>query len=92
MLHDWIRVSPTLVTYKFEEDDPGPNPHNHPAVYTAEKFGAQWLNNQWRFGLGLEKEIPNWTFSLWADYSKDFSAATPSFDVLYLRAGAQFRF
>ena len=94
MMHDWVRVSPSLVTYKFEDDNPGPlpDPHNHPARYTAEKFKAQWLSNQWKIGLGLEKDIPNWTFSLWADYSKDFSAATPAFDVLYLRAGAQFRF
>ncbi len=95
--HDWVHVSPTLITYKFEEDDPGgpspgPDPHDHDAEYTAEKFDAQWLNDQWRFGLGLEKDIPNWTFGLWADYSKDFSAATPSFDALYLRAGAQYRF
>ncbi len=95
--YNWVHISPTLVTYKFVEDDPGgpgPNPYpdEHDVKYTAEKFDAQWLTNQLRFGVGLEKDIPNWTFGLWADYSKDFSAATPSFDVLYLRAGAQYRF
>jgi hypothetical protein len=94
--HQWVRLSPTLITYKFEDQDPwgpggpgGPFPRNE---YTAEKFEAQWLSNQWRFGIGLEKDIPNWTFGLWADYSKDFTAANPSFDAMYLRAGAQYRF
>jgi hypothetical protein len=94
VVHEWVHVLPALITYKFEENDPmpGPGPHNRPPLYTLEKFKDQWLSNQWRFGLGLEKDIPNWTFSLWADYSKDFSAATPSFDALYFRAGTQFRF
>jgi hypothetical protein len=71
---------------------PGPNPHDHDPEYAVETFKSQWLSNQWKFGVGLEKDIPNWTFGLWADYSKDFSTATPGFDALYLRAGAQFRF
>jgi hypothetical protein len=82
-----------LVTYKFEEGQ-GPGPVGPPPKheYTAEKFGAQWLSKQWRLGVGLEKDARDWTFGLWADYSKDFSAVTPSFDALYLRAGAQYRF
>jgi len=66
----------------------GPAPRHE---YTAEKYEAQWLSNQWRLGIGLEKDLQNWTFGLWADYSKDFSVDTPSFDALYLRAGVQYR-
>ncbi|MBL7808716.1 MAG: hypothetical protein JNN28_12925, partial [Saprospiraceae bacterium] len=69
-----------------------PNPHPEEDRYTAEKFPGKWLSNRWRMGLGLEKELPNWTFGLWTDYSRDFSAATPSFNALYLRASAQYRF
>ncbi|HLP95904.1 MAG TPA: hypothetical protein VK168_17805 [Saprospiraceae bacterium] len=93
--HEWVHISPSLATYKFRDDDPGgpgPNPHPEEDRYTAEKFPAKWLSNKWRMGLGLEKELPNWTFGLWADYSKDLSAATPSFDALYVRASAQYRF
>lgn len=93
--HEWVHISPSLVTYKFQEDDPGgpgPNPHPEEDRYTAEKFPGKWLSNRWRMGLGLEKELPNWTFGLWTDYSRDFSAATPSFNALYLRASAQYRF
>lgn len=85
--HEWKRISPTLVTYKFEKMPNGPAPRHE---YTAEKYETQWLSNQWRFGIGLEKDLQNWTFGLWADYSKDFSVATPSFDALYLRAGVQY--
>lgn len=85
--HEWKRISPTLVTYKFEKTPNGPAPRHE---YTAEKYKTQWLSNQWRFGIGLEKDLQNWTFGLWADYSKDFSVATPSFDALYLRAGMQY--
>lgn len=93
--HHWVHTSPTLVIYKFEEEDPGgpgPNPHSHETRYTAESFDSQWINNQWRLGVGIEKELKNWTFGLSADYSKDFSASTPGFDAMYLRAGAQYRF
>lgn len=90
--HTWVRVAPTLVTFKFEKvNPPGPGePPRH--EYTAEKFDARWHQNQWRLGLGLEKSITDWTFVVSADYSKDFSVNTPSFDALYLRAGAQYRF
>lgn len=94
--HTWVRVSPTLVTYKFEDNDPGwpGGPGGAPPrhEYTAEKFDARWHQNQWRLGLGLEKSITDWTFVVSADYSRDFSVNTPSFDALYLRAGAQYRF
>ena len=95
--HQWVHGSSTSITYKFEKDDPGgpgpnPDPHEHESKYTAEQFDNQWLSNQWRFGIGLEKTLPNWTFGLWADYSKDFTASTPSFDAVYFRAGAQYRF
>ncbi|MBN8676747.1 MAG: hypothetical protein J0M29_00900 [Chitinophagales bacterium] len=95
LAHEWVHVSSSLVTYKFIDDDPGgpgPNPHPDEDRYTAEKFPAKWLSNKWRIGLGLEKELPNWTFGVWADYSKDLSAAAPSFDAMYLRASAQYRF
>jgi hypothetical protein len=95
--HTWVRVAPTLVTYKFEDNNPGGpggpgGPFPPKPAYTAEKFDAQWHQNQWRVGIGLERNITDWTFGLSADYSRDFSSATPHFDALYLRAGAQYRF
>jgi hypothetical protein len=92
LAHTWVRRSPSLVTFKFEEPDPAPNPGPPKPAYIAEKFDAKWINNQWRIGIGLERDIPNWTFSLWADYSKNMSAPQANFDALYLRAGAQYRF
>lgn len=97
LAHVWSHLPPSTITYKYEEDDPGgpgpgPGPHNHRPEYAIEKFDNQWISNQWRLGVGIEKDIPGWTFGLWADYSKNLSASTPAFDALYLRAGAQYRF
>lgn len=92
LAHTWVRRSPSLVTFKFEEPDPAPNPGPPKPTYLAEKFDTKWIDNQWRIGIGLEKDIPQWAFSLWAEYSKNMSAPQVNFDALYLRAGAQYRF
>lgn len=90
--HEWVHISPNLVTYQFEEDDPGMPQHHDEEKYTAEKFPAQWLSKQWHLGAGLEKEVSSWTFSAWAEYSKSFASTTPSYDALYLRLKAQYMF
>jgi hypothetical protein len=50
------------------------------------------LGDAWRLGAGLEHESPNWVVGLWADYSKNFTGGDPSFDMLLLRLGLQYRF
>lgn len=94
--HEWVRTASASVIFKYEEDHgpgPGPGPGPNPdEAFVVQKTGDQWLSNQWRFGIGLEKEMPHWTFGISADYSKNFSKATPAFDALYLRAGLQYKF
>jgi hypothetical protein len=83
------RVSPELITFKFEDNGPG-GPGG--PKYKVQKSESQILDNIWRFGAGLEHETPRWVFSLWADYSKNFAAADLTFDALMLKAGIQYTF
>lgn len=91
--YNWVRTAPTLVTYQFRKDEPqgGGGPMPKPE-YFAEKNEAHWQQDQWEFGVGLEKDLPRWTFGLWADYAKSLSPTTPAFDALYVRGGLQYRF
>lgn len=90
--YNLIRVSPTLVTYKFKDEfhQPGHDPDPDPE-YVAEKIDKQWIENQWRFGIGLEKTVNRWVFGINADYTKSFADTTPAFNTLYLRAGVQYQ-
>jgi hypothetical protein len=95
LAHEWVHTSPTRVVYQFKEEGMGGGPNGgppRPPKFAAENFDSQWLNNRWRLGLGLERETPRWVFSVSADYSKSLAATVPSFDALFVRAGAQHRF
>jgi hypothetical protein len=93
--HEWVRTSPTRIVYQFENENTGGGPHGgppRPPDFAAENFDSQWLSNRWRIGFGLERETPRWVFSVSADYAKSLAAVEPSFDALFVRAGAQYRF
>jgi len=90
--HSWTRVSPELLTLKYQKHGgagPGGGP---PPKYKVQKSDTQIVDNTWRFGAGLEKVTPNWVFGLWADYSKSLTTNDPSFDMLLFRAGVLYRF
>jgi len=87
-----LRVSPELITFKFEDQDPGGPGGSHPPKYLVEKTESKLIQNIWRFGAGLEHETRNWTFGLWADYSNNFAAADLTFDAIIIRAGLQYKF
>jgi hypothetical protein len=91
--HTWTRVSPELVSFRFEHPDPGGpgGPPPFPPKYKVQKSDVELLSNTWRLGIGLEHETPRWVAGLWADYSKNFSGSDPSFDMLLMRAGIQYR-
>lgn len=92
--HTWTRVSPELISFRFEHPDPGGpgGPPPFPPKYKVQKSDAELLSSTWRLGVGLEHETPRWVAGLWADYSKSFSGSNPSFDMLLIRAGIQYRF
>ncbi|GAB4486758.1 MAG: hypothetical protein OHK0019_00960 [Saprospiraceae bacterium] len=90
--HTWTHISSELISFTFEKPLHGPPHGGHDPEFIVEKTKPQTLDNTWRFGLGLERETPSWAFGLWADYSKSFAANAPSFDMLLLRAGIQYRF
>lgn len=86
------RISPELITYKFEHHSPGGPPGPPAPKYKVQKSDSEILENVWRFGAGLEHETPAWVFGIWADYSKNFAASDLTFDALTVRAGIQYRF
>ncbi len=94
--HTWVHIAPGLVSFKFEEPHggggPGPGPGHNDPEYVAQKFDGQTISNIWRFGAGLEHELPRWTLGLWADYSKNLGASESTFDALLLRGGVQYKF
>ncbi len=91
--YNWVRTAPTLITYQFKKEEPhGGGGGFQKPEYAAEKVAAQWQQNQWEIGLGLEKDLPRWTFGLWADFAKSLSPTTPSFDALYVSGGVKYRF
>lgn len=90
--YTWARVSPELLTLKYQKPDwPGGPPGPPPPTYKVQESETQIVGDTWRFGIGFERETPHLVFGLWADYSKSFAANDPSFDMLLLRAGIQYR-
>jgi hypothetical protein len=87
--HSWTRVSPEILTLKYQKHGGGGWP---PPRYKVQKSDAQIVDNTWRFGAGLERVTPNWVFGIWADYSKSLTANDPSFDMLLFRGGVLYRF
>lgn len=87
-----LRVSPELITFKFEDQDPGGPGGAHPPKYTVQRTESKLIQNIWRFGAGLEHDTRDWTFGLWADYSNNFSAPDLTFDAITFRAGLQYKF
>ena len=86
-----IHESPELITFKFENQGGGPGGPSQPK-YKVQKTESHMIQNTWRFGAGLEHETADWTFGIWADYSKNFAASDLTFDALMLRAGIQYNF
>lgn len=84
--YTWVRVSPELISFQFEK----PFPNNNPE-YKSKKTDAEYLDNVWRFGAGLEHETPRWVFGIWADFSKNFAGSDSGFDALLFRTGIQYR-
>lgn len=93
--HTWVRVSPDLLSFKYEKKTFFP-PHGPfplpPPKYIVTQGEARQLDNIWRFGAGLEYETQRWSFGLWADYSTNLAASDATFDALLLRAGVQYKF
>ncbi|MEI6410965.1 MAG: hypothetical protein WCR52_16380 [Bacteroidota bacterium] len=87
--HVWTRVTPGVITYRFEDDhvDPGPNPHPHDPEYLVQKTDAQFYGNTWKAGLGLEHETKRWVFGVYADYGRK-----NSYQHFSAQAGIQYRF
>lgn len=89
--HNWVRIAPQLISFKFEEPSHG-GPHGNPEPrYLVEKTQTQRLDKVWRFGAGLERETARWVFSVGADYAKDFSSTNAMFDTMMFRAGLQYK-
>lgn len=91
LAHTWVRVSPELISFKFDDQHQGgPGPGNDPEFF-VQKREARHLSKVWRLGAGLEYEAPRWVFGLWTDYSKNLGGADPNFDILMFKAGLQYR-
>lgn len=89
--HNWVRIAPQLISFKFEEPQHG-GPHGNPEPrYLVEKTETQRLDKVWRFGAGLERETERWVLSVGADYAKDFSSTDAMFDTVMFRAGLQYK-
>jgi hypothetical protein len=89
--HNWVRIAPQLISFKFEEPSHG-GPHGNPEPhYLVEKTETQRLDKIWRFGAGLERETARWVFNVGADYAKDFSSTNAMFDTMVFRAGLQYK-
>lgn len=96
LAYSMTHVSPENITYRYEKkgwpSGPG-QPGNPPKPkYFVESTESQWIDNTWRFGVGLEHETRNWSFGAWADYSKNFVSTDETFDALFLRAGLLYKF
>ena len=98
VMHNWVRIAPGLVSFKYEETQggpgpgPGPGPGHHDPEYIVKKFDGQMLSNIWRIGAGIEHERANWTIGLWLDYSRSLAATASTFDALMVRGGVQYKF
>lgn len=96
LAYSMTHVSPENITYRYEKKGwpsgpghPGPQPK---PKYFVETIESHWIDNTWRFGVGLEHETRNWAFGAWADYSKNFVSSDEAFDALFFRAGLLYKF
>lgn len=91
--HVWVNNSPKFVQYTYEDNDPGPGPGPGKKLErTTLKEPDYSHSNIWQLGAGLEYDLREaWTLSLRADYQTQAGARANNFDVLFLRAGLEYR-
>lgn len=90
--HTWVHWSASLYNFDFEKKWAFFPPYVAKHDYEPQKSDSEWLKNNWRFGAGLEYETSRWVVGLSADYSTNTTANDPVFDILFLRAGLQYKF
>ncbi|MCK6691632.1 MAG: hypothetical protein L6Q97_05965 [Thermoanaerobaculia bacterium] len=90
--HTWVHWSSSLYNFEFEKKWVFSPPFVPKHDYEPGKSESEWLKNNWRFGAGLEYETQRWIAGVWADYSTNRSAKNPVFDILFLRAGVEYKF
>lgn len=90
--HTWVHWSSSLYNFEFEKKWAFFPPFVPKHDYEPQKSDSEWLKNNWRFGAGLEYETQRWVAGVWADYSTNMAANDPVFDILFLRAGVEYKF
>lgn len=91
--HVWANNSPKFVQYTYEDNDPGPGPGPGKKLERMTLKEPDYSHsNIWQLGAGLEYDLREaWTLSLRADYQTQAGARANNFDVLFLRAGLEYR-
>ncbi len=89
--HVWTHVSPSTVTFRFQDTNHPGGPHQNDPDYFFIKTASHTFGNTWRFGAGLERSFGRWGLQFAADYAKQFSTRAKASNAVYLQAGLQYR-
>ena len=90
--HTWVHWSSSMYNFEFEKKWGFFPPFSPKHDYEPRTSASEWLKNNWRIGAGLEYETSRLVAGVWADYSTNTAANDPVFDILFLRAGVEYKF